>query len=234
MKKVAVLLLAVTLVAALAACERRDERTSRPDSETDILIPEDERDEAQSASLAEQDPAAQADAREAELTVRDCMAALKTGTPDNISLHIDYDAFLGLEEGQSDINLRALLKRLEYEIKASDIDGDFGVVTVEISNIDMNEMLSAYLRAAMDMQYENALSDSPKSDELIEGEAQQLFMDFLDQYGDNRREATVEIAVSRIDGWWKLQPDEALRAAVFGDYFEASKSIGFNAGGGQR
>lgn len=235
MKRILAFALAAVFAMGLTACERRDQRRlSEQESMADSSV-DASGDELETPSQQpEQNPSAQGDAKEAELAVRDCMVALQSGKRDNIDLHIDYDEFLGLQEGQADDNMRALLDRMEYEILDTDVDGQFATVSLDVSNIDMSEVLGEYLRQARDMEYNNNLSDSPKSDEQMSAEYLQLFENLLEQNSDNRREITVEIAVSRIDGWWRVQPDEDMRSAVFGDYFDVSKTIGPNAGGGQR
>lgn len=231
MKRFLATALAAVLVAGLVACQRRDQLSAALESDTGDV--QQEGDGAVGNPLPEsqqeRDPAAEGDMREVELAVRDCMAALKSGTPDNISRFVDYDEFLDIEQGQSDANLRALLERMEYEIVSADVDGDFASVQVKVSNIDMNEVLAGYLKESMDIEYNYALEGKTATD----ADYQRLFSDYLDENSSRRREETVEIAVGKIDGWWRVQPDAVMRAAVFGDYFAVSQSLGPNAGAGQ-
>lgn len=233
MKKLLALCAAVLLIAGLAACERRDKRPepdpAEPEPEATTAATEPETETAAPTEVEEESEEEEPDAEGAEQAVHDLMAALQSGSRERIESHIDYKNMLQLREGQSDANFRQVLRRVCYEILDVDAGAKVARVETRISNIDLKGIMPQYFQKAGELEYNNALSEAPLSDEELEAEYERLFVELLDAAGDSTLSSTVTIQVLRTDGDWRVQSDETLRTAVTGDFWNASANVGENA-----
>lgn len=237
MKKVTAILLALFLLLGVTACRRREslpepeppssESEAEPESEPEPL-PEPE---SSSESEEESEPA---DTEGAQKAAEEMLAALQTGSREEIQAHVDYKNLLQLEsDNGADENALAVLARLQYEIEDVTAREDTATVTARLTNINMAAVLPAFNKSAMDMEYNNAISDAPATDEEMAGRYRELFRQSMDDNAGDTLSRSVELRLIRNGDSWRVQVSEELREAATGNYFSAKKQAGQNAGGGQ-
>lgn len=230
-------LIGVLLLLLAAGCERRESMPAEESEEPSSSAPSFQEPESHSEELFVPSSSQQEElsplAQDVEATAKTLFASMKSGAIEIVEQHLDYDAFLQLAEGQSDDNFRALLGRMDYEIQSVDANGDTGLVNVTLSNIDMSMALGSYLREAMDLEYNNAMAESPLSQAELEARYGEMFTEALDQNSHHRIEETLLITFIRTDDVWQAQISESFQNAALGNYFPAKAQLGNNAGGGQ-
>lgn len=223
------LLTAALLAAGLCACETRAPQPAEEPSAAESEIVSEEgasENTGQSQAESEQD---EQEAREAERAASDFLDALQSGDRERIRAQTDYTELLQIQEGDPDANLLAILKRMEYEVIGAVVDGDAASVKVSITNIDMNAVLPTYIKQAMELEYNNAISESPLTPEQLEQEYVKLFDGALNYNAINTVERAVDLELAKADGVWRVRQDEHLRSAAFGDFWSASSKVGENA-----
>lgn len=230
------LLLIALLVLGLAACERRERQPEHSQSETEAATddapPEPaEKATTETAAATEDEEETEPDIEGAEQAVRDFMAALQSGSREQIEAHIDYKNMLQLQEGQSDDNFREVLRRVRFEIVEASAGKSVANVETRIANIDLHKVMPGYFTRAGELEYNNALSESPLSPEELDAEIRRLFVAMLDENSENTIQNTVNIQLINTAGRWQVQSDEALRTAVAGDFWNASRNLGEAAQG---
>lgn len=231
MKQFFAILFALLLTLPLAGCETRAGRTSSapmPESETK---PEPES-ESEPEPEPEQPEENELDIEGARQAAEEMLTALATGNPDTIRRHIDYKNLLMLESDESpDESLLAILKRLKFEVvEAQASSEDSAAVTAELTNVNMEAIFADYLRRAAELEYNNAISDSPLPAEDMEAEYQKLFLEMIG--GAGTTSTTVIIRMEQSGDGWRAQVSDALRDAATGGYFSARNRVGVNAGAG--
>lgn len=232
MRKLLIILLAASLLAALPACRRRDQPREERPSESVSDIEQEEQpgpSEPEPQSSAQEE---QADTAGAEQAVRDLCEALQSGNRDSIKAQIDYDNLLQLQEGQGDESFLALLQYLKYEIVSAEGEDKLVTVKTRLTSIDMHNVLMPYIKQCMELEYENALSEAPLEPAQLEAKYSALFQAQLEQNMANTLVRTVDIQVVYSAGSWRVQLGEALRTAVLGDYFSANEEVQRMARGG--
>ena len=103
---------------------------------------------------------------------------------------------------------KIVMKYLSYAIKGSEENGDTAVITVDITNVNMQDVLKAYMAEGLAAAFENP--------EMTEEEMMQMLVDAFEANKDNTVTTTVDINLTKADGSWKVQTDDALFSALMG------------------
>lgn len=232
LKKMIAIALLLLLVAGTTSCQRRDKKPEEESSEIVSVS------EAEESGRQEEEPPAeesesseessQEDTTEVEAAAREMLGALQTGDRDSIKAQLDYTNLLQLQQGQSDVNHLAILRRLQYEIEDVDISGSTATVTIKLTNLDMTVVMASYLKAAAELEFNNNTSDQPRTQAELDADYVRLFEDTLDANSANTTVKSVPITFLQVGGGWKAQVSSGFRDAALGNYFTAQGQMGIN------
>lgn len=178
-------------------------------------------------SAAPEHPEDEYNAEEDATNALDAMlSALQTGNREEIQRHIDYKNFMQLQtDNQSDTSPLSILKRMKYEISELSVKDSMANATVVITNVDMTKMMPDYLRTAQELEFNNAISDSPLPPEEMEEKYAQMFLDLLDAASGSSITTTVEVKLLYSAEKWRVQSSKELRDAALGGYFTARSQM---------
>lgn len=121
--------------------------------------------------------------------------------------------------------LIALLRsHLSYTVGDSTVNEKDGtaIVTVNITNVDMGEVMKRFTREAANRALQNALSGSnthPSKDEM-EVEYFNLFKTILDADDLKTVTVTAKVPLELRDGEWVIQDDREIVKAILGDLYK--------------
>lgn len=133
----------------------------------------------------------------------------------------DTDEWIGDEE-----SLELLFSNLNFKVMSSSENKDTATVKTEITNTDMLNILEEYFQQAMALTMENAFAgDGAKSDEEMEAQVDQIFLDLLKREDNEMVTSTVDIKLSKQDNIWIIEADEELLDSIFGGLFSIAKEI---------
>lgn len=219
-----------------SACEERSNEQQTPSSQAADKIPpavsqptDDGTEQKNDVSAQTADDAALQETQAVEEAVRGLLDAMQSAKQETIQQYTDYHKLLKIQSGVDDTNLLAVLRRMQYEILETQVEKDHALVKVAISNIDLHAILPEYNKQMAGLQYENALAASPKAEEELLVEYYRVFDGMLNYQATNRIERAVDIQLNKQDGQWRIEQDEHLRSAAFGDFWNASTKVGENA-----
>lgn len=239
MKKLLTLLLAALLGLTMTACQKREPLPATPESsqsEVESLPEEEHQESARPQSSEEESEESQVDDVDgARQAVAEALDALQTGDREQIQARLDYKNLLMLESDKhSDANALVILKTMDYEIVDTAVTGETGTITVKLTNVNMEQVLPAYFKQAMEMAFANGSSDEPKPEEEMEVEVEYVSL-FAGMMADNKTNTvtnTVTVRVLQNGGKWRVQVSDELRNGAMGGYFDAKKATGINRGEG--
>lgn len=237
-KKIIALILILSFALGFSACKSRTaEKEEKPKGARENIgvvetIKPESRDESQpepESKLADGDLASARDKTDGFLRTA------KTGERDQIQKYADYNKLFALEDGQNaDWILQQVLMRMKYEILAVETAaGDDGstsadgkvTASVKISNVDMNVILPLYYQQAMELEFNNALSDKPKDASELDREYRAIFAGLASKNAESRVEKSIDIELTKGDDDWKIKIDSKLGDAMLGGYIEAREKI---------
>lgn len=116
--------------------------------------------------------------------------------------------------------LQPILDNLKYKIvSTTQEDEENAVVTVEITAMDMSEVLKEVMTDMIDKKL-TSKNSAASEDELM----QELLLESM-QKKHGTVTNTVEISVVKNGGRWEAQPDEALLDAVLGGFYSAMEKL---------
>lgn len=116
--------------------------------------------------------------------------------------------------------LQPILDNLKYKIvSTTQEDEENAVVTVEITAMDMSEVLKEVMTGMIDKKLTSS-SSAKSEDELM----QELLLESM-QKKHGTVTNTVEISVVKNGGRWEAQPDEVLIDAVLGGFYSAMEKL---------
>lgn len=223
--KLLILIVVLSMAAGLCACKSRTAK--QPEEENDVseaaVVLESPKAEEDDLRLPPpvSEPASE-DSRAAYELAESFLKSARTGERLLIQDFVDYSTLFRLQEGQNpDWILGQILMRMKYEILSGETEENSSLISVKFSNVDMGVVMPLYFRDAMTFEFENALSDDPKSPEQLEKEYQRIFAGLISKNGDNRVEKTVDIELTKEDEKWKIKPTDALGNAMLGGYLDA-------------
>jgi hypothetical protein len=150
-------------------------------------------------------------------TVKSYLEEVKKGTNGDFVklLNQTIDQTKGKEESQkekfSDETAKKFIdsmKNLTYTINSEKINGDSATVNVKIKGPDMAEMMTNFLKKA----FGNALVQAFSGNQATEEETNKLYDSMLSESLNNIKntDRTGDISLTKIDGQWKLNSNDAL------------------------
>lgn len=234
-KKLLLCFIIILLALGLISCQSRagvprelSSDKSEPVLEREMPSSQEQSDPDESESAPEQEP----DGVSPEDTASGMLTALQTGNPDEIQEYLDYVTFFELDGdgAAADWQYLELLKHLRFDVISCEVTGDEAKALVRIANVDMETVLPLYFKQAMDLEYKNAVSENPMGTVDMDVLYVRLYGDLLDEYDASPAEREVTVTLGKINGEWKIFPDNKLRDAVLGGYFSARAQTGENAG----
>lgn len=232
-KKTLILSLALAMAFCLGACKSRasGQPEMKKGARENVIVSENPRNEENMQSSSAPESSAEESSEPEKDPVPEEMAnsllsAIKSGVRENIQAYADYNTLFNLTEGQgADWLLRQVLMRLNYEVISSDVTDDKALVTIKLSNLDMNLVLPLYFEQAMAISFENASEGLGKTREELDAEYREVFTGLLAQHENSRRDKLTEIELEKKDGQWKINPTPALGDAVLGGFLTAQDSV---------
>lgn len=112
-----------------------------------------------------------------------------------------------------------------YDVKSCTVDGDNAIVSVEITNYDMTQIMSVYISELFAKTLEYAFL--PEEEQPSEEEMEQIYSDLLSECLSaedvDTVTSTVDADLVLVDSTWKLDPSDEFIDALFGgavSYFE--------------
>lgn len=223
MKKRITVALLLGLMLMTASCERRD---AKPEiqSQSEVEV-EDDSTIDDSAQLEDEDSddsslENEVDTQGAEKVVDELMAAMQSGNSSEIGKLLDYNTVFKVEQGQSDANMLAVMKMMQYDIQTVDVFGETGKATIKFTNVDVSSIFSDYIDQARKLEYDSAVAGKPASEQ----DYINLFEKMISDSNVSLISKTVELPIE-IDGEiWRIIPDDSFVDAALGGYFSAMKA----------
>lgn len=123
--------------------------------------------------------------------------------------------------------LKLLVTNLDYQIIETNEKKDTATVTVQITNLDMAQVMSEFVAAA----FENTLSyaylpdEQKPTNEEVEMKYTEMMCDLLGREGNPTVTNTVEIELSLVDNKWVINFNEDAIDAMLGGLNSFSKSM---------
>lgn len=116
--------------------------------------------------------------------------------------------------------LQPILDSLSYKIVSTkQKDEENAVVTVEVTAMDMTEVLKEVMTGMIDKKLDSSASSASEDEQI-----QALLLESM-QKKHGTTTNTVEISVEK-QGWrWEAQPDEKLMDAMLGGFYSAIKKV---------
>lgn len=121
-----------------------------------------------------------------------------------------------------------LMKHLTYTIKESKVDKDTATVTVDITNLDMNEVMTQYMGKVMEMaiaEQAKAPEEQMNEDQITEAVTKLLY-DVMGAADAPVKTRTVDITLHKVDKAWKMVADDELGNALTGDLLTIADQLG--------
>ncbi len=112
-----------------------------------------------------------------------------------------------------------LYKNIVFKTLSSEIKGNTAVVKTEITNIDMKVVVADYVVEGLEAVLTSAFSDKQINEAAIAKQAEKILLDKMKNATDRKRH-TVEIKLTRIQGDWKIDIDDALLNAIYGGLYD--------------
>ena len=151
-----------------------------------------------------------------EATVAALLDAVKEGDQTKVNQYVSqYDSMYS-EDSETDITqVKVMFENVTYHIQSVDVIDTEGtaVVTVDVTNIDMNIVMQEYMK--------KALEASENSTDMTEEEAMTLLKDSIAENKENTITKTVDLEVKRAeDGEWKVKTTDELNTILMGGLSE--------------
>lgn len=151
-----------------------------------------------------------------ETTVAALLDAVKEGDQTKINQYVAQDDSMYSEESETDVTqAKVMFENITYHIQSVDVIDTEGtaVVTVDITNVDMNIVMQEYMN--------KALEASANSTDMTEEEAMTLLKDSIAENKENTITKTVNLEVKRAEsGEWKVKTTDELNTILAGGLSE--------------
>lgn len=116
--------------------------------------------------------------------------------------------------------LQPILDSLRYKIVSTkQEDEENAVVTVEVTAIDMTEVLKEVMTGMIDKKLGSSGSSASEEEQM-----QELLLESM-QKKHGTATNTVEVSVEKQDWRWEAQPDEELIDAMLGGFYSAMEKL---------
>lgn len=138
---------------------------------------------------------------------------------------IDRDLPVDLDVDIKDLNkehleiAKLLVKNFDFEVLESKEEKDKATVKVDLTNVDMLDLLSQYI------QYSIGLAFTEKDQEVIDEKLQVKMLEILDAEDIKLASQEVNISLNKIDGKWKINLDKSAVNAILGGLINIANSF---------
>lgn len=151
-----------------------------------------------------------------EATVAALLDAVKEGDQTKVNQYVSqYDSMYS-ENSETDITQAKLMfENITYHIQSVDVIDTEGtsVVTVDITNIDMNIVMQEYMKKVLEI--------SANSTDMTEEEAMTLLKDSIEENKENTITKTINLEVKRAEsGEWEVKTTDELNTILAGGLSE--------------
>lgn len=124
------------------------------------------------------------------------------------------DLDLGEDSQEAVEMLQLYFKNLEYSVKNTTKEKDTAVVTVEISNKDLNAIFTMYQAKAIEIAMSKLGNTSTSTDEDMETELLNCFKSLFDSQEIESVTNTVDVKLNKVGKEWKVVFDETFVGAM--------------------
>lgn len=142
---------------------------------------------------------------EGEKTVESALIAIKNADINEMRKYIDEESLdtFGINNDSDDIS-RLYLREIEYKILSSREDETNVLVTVEITALDMNSVITDF--------YKEVFANAADSDE----EYSRIFKQVIENGNYDKVTNKVDVMVYNTSGGWRIKLDEDFMKALMG------------------
>lgn len=129
-------------------------------------------------------------------------------------------------ESENDIEMvKLFFKNLQYNVKDTTKEKDTAVVTLEISNKNLQTIITMYATKATEIAL-SKLSENPNATQAdMETELLDYFKTLFDSEEVETVTTTVEVNLNKVDKEWKVVVNEALRDAMLPGMSEFTQNV---------
>ncbi|NDL67540.1 DUF4878 domain-containing protein [Anaerotalea alkaliphila] len=161
----------------------------------------------------------------AEDAAKEFLEAVKAADKEAISKYVSYEELMEISDEeaadeedatQSEEFIKLMLNGMTYAILESKEDGAEATVKVEITNIDMKNVMGEYIKEAFGLAFANAFSEE-MDEEAMEKELTDMLVRMMEENKDKTVTNTVDMKMKKVDKQWKVDADEELQNAILGD-----------------
>ena len=166
--------------------------------------------------------------RKAEKIVNETFTALKSLDFERAQEYVDVDDLV--DNDSEDINDKIIMNnifgKMEHEIiESKKIDKNTVNVKTKVTAVDMKPVLSEYLATAIQYAFINAFSNSGPSQEEVNKKMEEVLVECLNKPDLGLVTNEIIVKVSKEDGKWKINIEEALADALFGGLLSAAQEL---------
>ena len=137
------------------------------------------------------------------------------------SLHYDSENVairLSTDSSVETVLLNKVLPNMNYKILESHIDGDTAIVSLQISNINLDHMLNDYQASLVKQTLKPVQDQNLQSTAQIDDFEISLLVNLIDDPSIKKEYVSqdIELSLHKQDGIWVLEDNEAFFKAVMG------------------
>ena len=137
------------------------------------------------------------------------------------SLHYDSENVairLSTDSSVETVLLNKVLPNMNYKILESHIDGDTAIVSLQISNINLDHMLNDYQASLVKQTLKPVQDQNLQSTAQIDDFEISLLVNLIDDPSIKKEYVSqdIELTLHKQDGIWVLEDNEAFLKAVMG------------------
>lgn len=111
-----------------------------------------------------------------------------------------------------------MIKNFDYKILSCEENeaGDAASAEVKFTNTDMKAVMTDFMSQALQLSMKNAFGDNPKSDDQLQKEIEQIFVDLLKSDDYQKVETTVTVKLTKEEDGWAIDFDDTVIDAILG------------------
>lgn len=125
---------------------------------------------------------------------------------------------LSTDSSVETVLLNKVLPSMNYKILESHVDGDTAIVSLQISNINLDHMLNNYQASLVEQTLKPVQDENLQSTSQIDDFEISLLVNLIDDPSINKEYVSqdIELKLHKQDGNWVLEDNEAFFKAVMG------------------
>lgn len=131
---------------------------------------------------------------------------------ENIAIRLSTDSLV------ETVLLNKVLPSMNYKILESHVDGDIAIVSLQISNINLDHMLNDYKASLVEQTLKPVQDESLQSTSQIDDFEISLLVNLIDDPSINKEYVSqdIELKLHKQEGNWVLEDSEVFFKAVMG------------------